>query len=609
MSIQQEDRQGKGIKNNGCHKETTFGDIPSQKDLEKEIGEYLSKRYGGKVRVVSHMLLPNELGHEEPGGESEKNTRDGQEIHFNLRPEELEAWLNRFVVRQESAKAILATKVCTHFNRIEYLKKKGEGARLPGGVKNNIILIGPTGVGKTFLIKLIADHLGVPFVRGDATKFSETGYVGGDVEDLVRDLVQEAGGDMERASCGIIYIDEIDKIASSSYMQGPDISRAGVQRTLLKLLEETDVDLRALHDPISQIEAIERYRQTGKREKKTINTRNILFIVSGAFSGLSDVIKKRLSRQGIGFGADIDIKDDRCWLDFVKPQDLIEYGFESEFIGRFPVIAVLHELSEDDLYQILKNPDSAIIKSKKQDFKVYGIDLRFDDGALRLLASQAYQEHTGARALVCVLEKALMPFEKRLPSTGIRFLVVTRDLVEAPDAALKDMLSRSCDPDFACKYKNIIMLEKKELHARIKESAAHIWRDAGICLSPKRLEMICHLIVEEDMQSDMAQERLLFWIRRIKEYEDAFFNRCGIKISFEEDAVDILLEGCLKDSKNFYARCETLCNILKYGLTLIKEKVGQTEFNIPGEAVEGAELYINKLIHASYHSSSTREAM
>lgn len=607
MSIQ-EDPPEKEVKNIGCHQKTASADSPSQQDLEKEIGEYLSKRYGDRIRVVSHTFLPKELEREESGSWYKK-TRNGQEIHFNLRPEELEAWLNRFVVRQESAKAILATKVCTHFNRIEYFKKRGRDGRLPGSVKNNIILIGPTGVGKTFLVRLMADHLGVPFVKGDATKFSETGYVGGDVEDLVRDLVREADGDIERASCGIIYIDEIDKIASSYHMQGPDISRSGVQRTLLKLLEETDIDLCVPHDPISQIESIERYRQTGKREKKTINTRNILFIVSGAFSGLSDVIKKRLSKQGIGFGADIEFKDDQYWLNFAKPQDLIEYGFESEFIGRFPVVAVLNELSVDDLYQILKNPDSAIIKSKKQDFKVYGIDLRFEDAALRLFADQAYQEHIGARALVGVLENALLPFEKRLPSTDIKFLVVTKDLVEDPEATLKDLLSRPNDTDFVYRYKEIVEAEKEELCVRIKESAAHIWQKAGMSLTPKRLDMISHLVVEEDMQLDMAQERLLYWIRQIKEYEDAFFNRSGITISFDEEAVDILLEGCLKDNKNLYTRCETLCNILEYGLTLIKERIGQTEFKIPGEAVEGAELYIKKLIRASHCSPSRREAM
>ena len=219
------------------------------------------------------------------------SARGRGKIHFDLKPEELEAFLNDYIIRQEEAKEILATKICTHFNRIKFTemtkgRNRYEGV---GHIKNNILMIGPTGVGKTYLIKLIAKKIGVPFVKGDATKFSETGYVGGDVEDLVRDLVYEANGDIELAQYGIIYVDEIDKIASSNNLIGPDVSRTGVQRALLKPMEETEVDLKVPHDPISQLEAIEHYRKTGKREKRTINTKHILFIMSGAFNGLEEI--------------------------------------------------------------------------------------------------------------------------------------------------------------------------------------------------------------------------------------------------------------------------------------------------------------------------------
>jgi endopeptidase Clp ATP-binding regulatory subunit ClpX len=220
------------------------------------------------------------------------------------------------------------------------------------------------------MIKLIANKLGVPFVKGDATKFSETGYVGGDVEDLVRDLVREADDDIDLAQYGIIYIDEIDKIASSRNLIGADVSRTGVQRALLKPMEETDVDLKVPHDPISMIQEIERFRKTGKREKQSVNTKNVLFIMSGAFSDLTGIIKKRITKQGIGFGASIKTSEKQSdVLKQVKAEDLIAYGFESEFVGRLPVRAIFEELTESDLYEILRNPNNPIVLGKKTRFR------------------------------------------------------------------------------------------------------------------------------------------------------------------------------------------------------------------------------------------------
>ncbi len=194
--------------------------------------------------------------------------------------------------------------------------------------------------------------------------------MGGDVEDLVRDLVYAADDDLELAQYGIIYIDEIDKIASSGSIWGPDVSRTGVQRALLKPMEETDVDLKVAHDPVSQIQAIEQYRRTGKKEKRTLNTRHILFIVSGAFNGLEKIIRERLSKQEIGFrGQDDHQGRGKAAFAKVTAEDLIKYGFESEFVGRLPVIAVLQELTADDLYEILLNPNNPIITSKRRDFR------------------------------------------------------------------------------------------------------------------------------------------------------------------------------------------------------------------------------------------------
>ena len=259
------------------------GKLPDQKELDKELSEYLCKKYGNRIKIISPFIFPK--GEEEAtDGEKPVQRKEGVPS-FHMLPEELEGYLDSFVVKQDQAKAVLATKICTHFNRISYLKKDSEKKKAlgVGMIKNNVLMIGPTGVGKTYIIKLIAQKLGVPVVKGDATKFSETGYVGGDVEDLVRDLVSEANDNIDLAENGIIYIDEVYKTASARNIIGHDVSRTGVQRALLKPMEETEVDLKVPHDPVSQIQAIEHYRRTGKKEKKMVNTRNILFIMSGAF--------------------------------------------------------------------------------------------------------------------------------------------------------------------------------------------------------------------------------------------------------------------------------------------------------------------------------------
>jgi endopeptidase Clp ATP-binding regulatory subunit ClpX len=358
---------------------------------------------------------------------------------FDMKPEELLEYLDQYVVKQDSAKEIIATKVCTHFNR---LKLGDELEKAETDIKNNIIMIGPTGVGKTYIIRLVAKKVGVPFVKADATKFSETGYVGGDVDDLVRELVNRAVGNIGLAQNGIIYVDEIDKIASVGTTYGPDVSRSGVQRNLLKLMEETEVDLKAPHDLASQMESVMQYQRSGKIDKKRINTKNILFIVSGAFSGLDELIARRLKKRDIGFGSGPveERTSEQELLHQVKAEDLIAYGFESEFVGRLPVISVLEELDEEDLYTILTGANSSVILAKKLDFKSYGITLEFEDGALRKLARLAHNEKTGARGLVSALEKTLMKYERRLPSTGVKRMVVTEEIVDDPEKHLQELV-------------------------------------------------------------------------------------------------------------------------------------------------------------------------
>ena len=342
--------------------------LPNQKELEKELSDYLSKKYGNRIKIISPFIFPKPQDVETD--EARSGEGKGPAVKFDLLPEELENYLDSFVVKQIQAKAVLATKICTHFNRIKHYqkyssKKKSTGV---GMIKNNVLMIGPTGVGKTYIVKLIAQKIGVPFVKGDATKFSETGYVGGDVEDLVRDLVYEANDDISLAENGIIYVDEIDKIASARNIIGHDVSRTGVQRALLKPMEETEVDLKVPHDAVSQIQAIEHFRRTGKKDKRVVNTKNILFVMSGAFGELASIIKKRLQKQGIGFEADVR-PTEIPWeiLKEVTAQDLVEFGFESEFVGRLPVIVVFDELSKEDLIEILKNPNNPIIIGKKRD--------------------------------------------------------------------------------------------------------------------------------------------------------------------------------------------------------------------------------------------------
>jgi len=391
-----------------------------------------------EMNEEKHQVDTENLGEKE-GVSEKKNT-----FEFDLKPIELEKYLNKFVVGQENSIEVIATKVCTHFNKMNLEKSLSSVDKIVGTIKSNMLLIGPTGVGKTYIIKLIADKIGVPFVKADATKFSETGYVGGDVEDLVRELVQEADGDIAKAEYGIIYLDEIDKIASatSGRGNGPDVSRSGVQRNLLKMMEEADVDLKTPHDLASQVEAAMEAQKTGKVHRKKISTKNILFIVSGAFSGLEEIISKRLSKQSIGFDKDkltIDVK--RNLLKRLKTEDLIEFGFESEFIGRLPVSMVLNELDVKGLYRILKNEYSSVILGKKIDFKSYGIELNFTDEALKILAERAYKEKTGARGLLNVFEKVLIKFEKNLPSSEIKEFVVDEKVIYHPQVVLREMLA------------------------------------------------------------------------------------------------------------------------------------------------------------------------
>ncbi len=573
--------------------------FPDQETLEKELSDYLTKKYGYRIKVISPMMATENSG--EPGQNVPK-TGGISNIRFDMKPEELEAYLDRYVIRQDESKAVLATKVCTHYNRIRYLNGMTRFGSQPmvGRIKNNILLIGPTGVGKTYLVKLIAQKLGVPFVKGDATKFSETGYVGGDVEDLVRELVIQANEDIELAEHGIIYIDEIDKIASSQHLVGPDVSRTGVQRALLKPMEETEVDLKVPHDPVSQMQAIEHFRKTGKRERRAVNTKNILFIMSGAFNGLAEIIKKRIQRQEIGFGAQVQSRDnDMRFLKNVKAEDLIEFGFESEFVGRLPVVAVLEPLEVGDLLDILKNPNNPIINAKKEDFRSYGIDIRFEEESLGIIAERAFLEKTGARGLVSVLERVVLPFEKKLPSSQIRHFAVTADIVRNPESELERLLNGSPETNFEI-YRNLVEKEKAAVRENVLKVRKEFAENYPLIFNPDRTELVINHHVKTGIAAEAVFAEVRSLYEQVRTFESEFYEKHGFKIHFNEQALNEILSEALAGNESAADICDRISVDYDYGFRLISDRSGNNQFVIPREAVVDHQKYLDELIRESY---------
>jgi endopeptidase Clp ATP-binding regulatory subunit ClpX len=568
--------------------------IPNPKELEKEISEFLAKKFGENVKIVSPMVLTQEatVDQTRAPGESDKK------INFDLKPEELIAHLDQYVVKQDSAKAILATKICTHFNRIKRsMESEDPIGSMVGSIKNNVLMIGPTGVGKTYMIKLIADKLGVPFVKGDATKFSETGYVGGDVEDLIRDLVREADEDIELAQFGIVYIDEIDKIASARNLIGADVSRTGVQRALLKPMEETDVDLKVPHDPISMIQEIEQFRKSGKRDKRSVNTGNILFIMSGAFTDLAPIIEKRLARQEIGFGARIRKAEEQIdILKEVRSEDLIKFGFETEFVGRLPVRAVFEHLTEDDLYQILKNPNNPIILGKKLDFAAYDIEVKFEDQLLRMLAEHAFAENTGARGLVSAVEKALLDFERKLPSTDIKKFPASKEIVTGPGAYLKALTAQSPEPDTRQLFDRLAQQEKETITQYLKENQRNLAEKYSLTMTPSRINIVAASYSKSTLNIGRVIKKIKSYYDEIKKIELHFFKKHDINIVFEEDAIDFIIEKLIASPLELKDVNEKINRDFQHGLKLAREKTNRNRFFITRQALLDPEAYVRELI-------------
>ena len=571
--------------------------MPDPRIIERELGDFLAKKFGGRVKIVSPADVPQELL---PDESDNKPVPRKKKFEFDLKPEELVAHLDQYIVKQDQAKAILSTKICTHYNRIKQAHKDENYAlELVGGIKNNVLMIGPTGVGKTYLIKLIAKKIGVPFVKGDATKFSETGYVGGDVDDLLRDLVREADGDIKAAQNGIVYIDEIDKIASNQHTIGNDISRTGVQRTLLKPMEETDVELKVPHDPISVMQEIERFRKTGERDKRSINTKNVLFIMSGAFNDLEELINKRLTKQSIGFGAQLkDARSKVGALQKVKSEDLVKFGFESEFIGRLPVTAIFEKLSEDDLYQILKNPNNPVVLSKKLDFAAYQIKIKIEDQVLRLLSQKAAEENTGARGLVSAIEDALMLFEKHLPSTQVKYFPITTEALADPQQTLDKLKNPHQEKEIKALFEQLSQAECSYVTDYINSNRKSLSERYGLPLTGARIKNIAAYYNRQIVDIGGAVGKIKTFCDQIKEIGFLFFKNQDINIVIENDAADFIIEqAILRSNFNPKKIHKHLENYFEYGFKLVYERTGRNRFFITKEAIIAPDEYINRLLN------------
>jgi endopeptidase Clp ATP-binding regulatory subunit ClpX len=513
---------------------------PSFEEFQKDFSKFLKDRYGSKAFAFGFPQTDTFKTQEE----TSKGKKTAHGIKFDLKPKEVKSYLDRFVIEQEEAKKVLSVAVCDHYHHVASCKGAGTCGVY---AKQNVLLIGPTGVGKTYLVRIIADLIGVPFAKSDATKFSETGYVGGDVEDLVRDLVHKADGDIDLAQYGIIYLDEVDKIAAPSNIMGRDVSGQGVQRGLLKLMEETEVPLKSATDLTSQIQSVMEFQAKGKIDRKTINTRHILFIMSGAFDGVTEIIKKRLDTRSIGFSQNLSrVKEDSQFQRKATTHDFVKFGFDPEFIARLPVRVVLNDLSPENLYEILKTSEDSIVKQYVSDFKSYGIEAIFSDESLKAIALKAVLEKTGARGLFTVCEKALRDFKYELPSTGIKRFVVTPALIEAPAEELQRMLK---DPDYT------------------------------------------------DHE---------FIVLQIQSFEKDFAAKHGVKIHFDASAQDWIAKTYRQEAISVEELCRRQLKNYEYGLTLIRQNSGKEDFVITPEVLNHPKETLDQWIKDSYSRKRKR---
>ncbi len=512
---------------------------------EKNPMEALRKQLEGLLgnKNVKFEFAPQFADMPPPPAEEQED--NGEEIierikNFSMKPREIRDYLNRFVIKQDEAKKVLSVAICDHYNHVRRCLKN-PSLNDAEYAKQNIIILGPTGVGKTYLMRTVAKLIGVPFVKADATKFSETGYVGSDVEDIIRDLVKAANGNVDVAQYGIVYIDEIDKIAGKSDFGGKDVSGRGVQINLLKLMEESNVNVVAPQDMMGQM----RLAMSNKKQKRSINTRHILFIVSGAFDKLGENIARRLDKNRIGFSvnsANDTQREPSEYLKHAETDDFIKYGFEAEFIGRLPVRVACEALKAPDLANILTSSEGSILKQYKEDFAGYDIEFNITTEAINKVAELAIKEKTGARGLMTVLERTLRDFKFELPSSGIKHFELNTDTIQEPKNHLTKLLFENSD------------------------------------------------LVRESHLNDL------------KKFEAQFASTTGFEIQFDNEATNALVEQSIESDKSVMSICHDLFKDYEHGLAIVARNTSERRWTLPLAAIENPDKFLSELVVKSFNN-------